>query len=71
MRPKITPRLMREEEHPFERRGRGPSLMRPFILAALMGVGSTLAAIGAIWLMQPSLILKRAPIGETRTTMAC
>jgi len=53
---------MREEEHPFERRGRGPSLMRPFILAALMGVGSTLAAIGAIWLMQPSLILKRAPI---------
>jgi hypothetical protein len=49
--PKITPRLMSEEEHPFERRGRGPSLMRPFILAALMGVGSTLAAIGAIWLM--------------------
>jgi hypothetical protein len=42
---------MSEEEHPFERGGRGPSLMAPFILAALMGVGSILAAIGAIWLM--------------------
>jgi hypothetical protein len=28
---------MSEKEHPFERGGRGPSLMAPFILAALMG----------------------------------
>jgi hypothetical protein len=43
---------MSEEENPFERGGQGSSLMAPFILAAMMGVGSILAAIGVIWLLR-------------------
>jgi hypothetical protein len=42
---------MSEEEHPFEHGGREPSIAGPLILAALIGVGTILAAIGAIWLM--------------------
>jgi len=42
--------LMGAEEDAF-RRGQGPSLMRPLILAALIGVGTILTAIGTTWLM--------------------
>jgi hypothetical protein len=40
-----------EEEHPFETGGRGPSLTAPLILAALVGTGTILAGIAALWLI--------------------